>query len=293
MARAEPTEFDRSRTTARRLAPGAYDALLEALAVVFWNKPPFERFLRVALRDHPELLVGLSFAETKREVAGDLVMRLAQKEDCYQAVTIDLMRELARMDEFPNLQRQDDREQLVAVATAAVSTLRKWTAQYSEIAEAREKLERERHVSQAGYEARRSHARVLEELKVKFLAMYSDPDPHGRGRSFEELLNRLFFLFDLNPGKSFVIADEQLDGAFTFNTDDYLLKPNGSRHQRLAPMSTFSRRRFSAKARTRLDSSSRYRASRSQPSGRTRTAALASSSWTAPTCLVCSKAACA
>jgi hypothetical protein len=65
---------------------------------------------------------------------------------------------------------------------------------------------------------------VLEELKTKFLAMYGDPDPQGRGRRFEELLNQLFCLFDLNPRKSFAIADEQIDGAFTFNTDDFLLE---------------------------------------------------------------------
>lgn len=224
MAHPKPAPFDRGRATGKRLAPGAYDALLEALAVVFWNKPPFERFIRMALRDHPELLVGLSFGGTKREVAAELVMHLAQKEGRYQPVTIDLMRELAAMDEFPNLQRHEDREHLVAVATAAVATLRKWTAQYSALTEAREKLERERLADKATYEARRTYARLLEDLKTKFLAMYSDPDAQGRGRRFEELLNQLFFLDDLNPRKSFVIADEQIDGAFTFNTDDFLLE---------------------------------------------------------------------
>ncbi len=224
MSRREPASFYRGPHTAKRLAPGAYDALLEALAVVFWNRAPFERFLRMALRDHPELLVGLSFAGTKREVAGELVMDLAAKEDRYQAVTIDLMRELAAMDEFPNLQRHEDREHLIGVATAAVATLRKWTAQYSALAEARDKLEREQEAEKATYEARRTHASVLEGLKTEFLAMYGDPDAQGRGRRFEQLLNQLFFLSDLNPRMSFVIADEQIDGAFSFNTDDYLLE---------------------------------------------------------------------
>jgi hypothetical protein len=56
------------------------------------------------------------------------------------------------------------------------------------------------------------------------LAMHSDQDAQGRGRRFERLLNDLFSLYDLNPRKSFVIADEQIDGAFTFNTDDYLIE---------------------------------------------------------------------
>jgi hypothetical protein len=54
--------FSRPRTTtAKRLTPGAYDALAEALAVVFWNKAPFERFVRVTLRGHPTLLAQLDF----------------------------------------------------------------------------------------------------------------------------------------------------------------------------------------------------------------------------------------
>ncbi len=54
--------------------------------------------------------------------------------------------------------------------------------------------------------------------------MHSDTDPQARGRTFEGLLNDLFALFDLNPRKTFSIADEQIDGAFTFNTDDYILE---------------------------------------------------------------------
>lgn len=212
------------RNSAQRIAPGAYDALAEALAVVFWNKPPFERFLRVALRDHPELLSGLTFTGLKRQVASDLVMRLASKETQYQSVTLDLMLEIAAMDDFPNLRQQPDKSNLVAVAQHAVADLRKWTAQYGELAAARRKLEVEHEEERTRYEARRTVGRVLDELKAGFLSMHSEDDPNARGRAFEGLLNELFFLFDLNPRKSFCLADEQIDGAFTFSTDDYLLE---------------------------------------------------------------------
>jgi Restriction endonuclease len=208
----------------KRIAAGAYDALIEALAVVFWNKVPFERFLRMSLRDHPELLSGLTFSATKRDVAAQLVTVMAQKEGRYQAATVALMLEIAAMDEFPNLERHEDRDTLVANAKAAVAALRKWTTQYSAIVQAQEQLEREQQESQSQYQARRSHARVLEELKQQFLAMYGAADAQARGRAFERLLNELFFLYDLNPRKSFSISNEQIDGAFTFNTDDYLLE---------------------------------------------------------------------
>ncbi len=63
----------------KRIAPGAYNALVEALSVVFWNLPTFERFLRLALRDNPELLAGLTFGGPKRQVASDLVGRLSDR----------------------------------------------------------------------------------------------------------------------------------------------------------------------------------------------------------------------
>jgi hypothetical protein len=68
----------------KRIAPAAYDALIEALATMYWNRGPFERFLRLALRDCPELLARLSFDDYKRRVASDLVTNLAENEGKYQ-----------------------------------------------------------------------------------------------------------------------------------------------------------------------------------------------------------------
>jgi len=208
----------------KRIAPGAYDALVDALSAIYWNKGPFERFLRLALRDHPELLSGLVFSGLKRQVASDLVMQLATNEDRYQEVTLALMLEVAAMDDFSNLKQQADHAQLLAAAQAAVAQLRTWTAKYGELADAQEKLRADRDAAEARSEQRRSVDGVLEGLKTSFLAMHSDTNPQQRGRTFEGLLNELFALCDLNPRKSFTLTDEQIDGAFTFNTDDYLLE---------------------------------------------------------------------
>jgi hypothetical protein len=213
-----------SKHRAQRIAPGAYNGLVEALAVVFWNLRPFEQFLRVALRDHPELLSGLTFGGLKRQVASDLVSRLAENEGRYQDVTLELMLEVAAMDDFPNLRAQQDRESLVVKAVAAVAELRKWTARYGDLVEARERLQADAEAERARTDRYRSAARVLQELEGQFLAMHGESDHSKRGRTFQGLLNELFYLFDLNPRKSFVIQDEEIDGAFTFSTDDYLLE---------------------------------------------------------------------
>ena len=55
--------------------------------------------------------------------------------------------------------------------------------------------------------------------------MYGSTDsPQERGYAFERFLNALFELWDLNPRAAYSIEHEQIDGAFTFRTDDYLLE---------------------------------------------------------------------
>lgn len=52
----------------------------------------------------------------------------------------------------------------------------------------------------------------------------SDEQAQHRGREFEPFLNRLFGLFDLEPRLAYSLAHEQIDGAFTFDTDDYIVE---------------------------------------------------------------------
>ncbi len=54
--------------------------------------------------------------------------------------------------------------------------------------------------------------------------MHSSADPHSRGTEFEGFINRLFGLYDLEPRASYNLAHEQIDGAFSFDTDHYVLE---------------------------------------------------------------------
>ena len=55
------------------------------------------------------------------------------------------------------------------------------------------------------------------------MAQLSD-EPHKRGFAFERLLNAVFELWDLYPKASYRTKHEQIDGAFTFRANDYLLE---------------------------------------------------------------------
>jgi hypothetical protein len=117
-------------TLVKRISTEAYEALGEALAVITWNKRPFQSLLRTALRDHPELLAGLNFDDTKRAVADQLVVRLVDNEHRYRDTTLILMLEVGGMEEFPNIQQmaeKADRELRLADARRAVARLRSLT----------------------------------------------------------------------------------------------------------------------------------------------------------------------
>jgi len=210
----------------KRLDPRAYNALADALTTIYWNKKPWERYLRGALCGAPEILAVLDFAgSTKRETAGRLVDMLMRNEERYQQITVGLMLDVAKMDSFPNLVAQQDGAQMVAQAKAAVAELRTWTQHHQEIVD--EHDEYARNLAKASADA--SKSRVLSEsltsLKAEFLLMHADAsDPQARGTVLEAFINSLFKLFDLEPRAAYSLDREQIDGAFSFETDDYILE---------------------------------------------------------------------
>jgi len=211
----------------KKISPAAYLALRDAIPAIVWNKRPFETFLRTALRDHSELLAGLNFTDTKRVVADELVERLISDEHKYRDVTLLLMREISRLKRFPNLEQikdPEDRKLRIAEAEAAVGLLSYIIKDYeADLAEAEKQT--------AAIQARAAQAAALrrfnddlESLKSRFIELQRDTDAHRRGYAFESLLADMFLLYDLEPRLAYTIPLEQIDGSFTFDTDDYIIE---------------------------------------------------------------------
>lgn len=215
-----------SRTTiSKRLSQAAWDALSEALAVFYWYRGDFEAFLRGELTDAPELLARLNFTLTKREVSTDIVAFLRRNEDRYQPLAIDLLVHLGEFDlRFPRLARLDDGGAKVAKAQAALEDVRAVVAAYGELAAAREQVRAEAQRQRHDEEQRRVREGALATLRVRFLDLQTMENAHERGRQLEGLLNELFDLHELYPRAAYSLEHEQIDGAFTFQTDDYLLE---------------------------------------------------------------------
>jgi hypothetical protein len=209
----------------KRIDPGAYNALVEALAVIYWNKRPWARFLRGVFRDHPEILSGLDFENvTKRETASEIVDILMSKEDEYQPFTISLMVSISNMKSFPNLMGHDDSDEKIRRAKNAVFELKKWTQVHSDIAQEHEDYSKKIEEAASTAAKNRAFSENIQKLMQQFRELHRATDPQKRGKDFEAFINQLFGLFDLEPRCSYSIKREQIDGSFSFDTDDYILE---------------------------------------------------------------------
>jgi hypothetical protein len=168
----------------KKISAAAYQALRDAVPVITWNKRPFETFLKTALRDHPELLAGLNFAELKRAVADVLVDRLVADESRYRDVTLRLMLEISSMNRFPNLEQlkdPEDRKLRIAEAEAAVGLLRYIIKDYSaDIAEAeKQQAVIQAHVAQTAALRRFNWTRGIQSVARKMAHAEPAQCPYG------------------------------------------------------------------------------------------------------------------
>ncbi|MFD8087241.1 restriction endonuclease [Kitasatospora sp. NPDC059722] len=224
MVRMEEGSVQQRGARNKAINPSAYNALADALWRTFWNKGHFERYVRGMLRDHSELLARLDFGRTKRETSGELVDLLRANEARYLDVTVALMLDIAGMDRFPNLESQVDGADMVAKAEAAVAELRRWTGKQQEVIKEHEEYAASIAESAKKAQAIRAFTEIHEDLKQRFFVMHSAADKHQRGRDFEGFINELFDLYDLEPRASYSLEHEQIDGAFSFDTDHYVLE---------------------------------------------------------------------
>ncbi|MEW6619591.1 MAG: hypothetical protein AB1422_09725 [bacterium] len=211
------------RYPCKRIAPAALHALKEALTQVYWYKSDLQSFLTQALTDST-ILSRLNWGDYKWNIVGQLIEFLARNEDVYQRQLLKLMTEVSRIEDFSHLARLEDGAKKVAGAKSAVDALRGQIRGLDEFLEEEREIERRR---QEAHERRvKSDAvqQALEELTIAYLDLLTSEDAQARGYRLENILRRLFELFDLDPKASFKVIGEQIDGAFTFEGTDYLLE---------------------------------------------------------------------
>lgn len=207
----------------KTISPAAIIALKDALTHIYWTKKDLRSFVYNTLPDKAIVATIDWEGNVKYESASQLIDRLSAKT-MFRENLMALFKEVINFNDFSHLKNWEDADQKIQKAKDAVNALRGHAKGYfdlqeeQKIAEQRRKTAKERILNHTALKGK------LEELHRDFLKIAMSTNHQQRGYDLEKLLNELFILFDLDPKASFKVTGEQIDGAFTFKDDDYLLE---------------------------------------------------------------------
>ena len=208
--------------SSKRVNPAVLHPLKEALRLTFWYKDDLRAFLNACLGDRG-LVARLDWTAYKRQIVAQLVDTLAEDQHKYFDLLLNLILAVAEVEDPAHLRPLTDGQKKYDEAVASLSALRKQVEPYRKMRSEEEDAQRRREAEQAQAENARAISGKLDELKQLFFAMMNE-DPQRRGYSLEGLLNDLFALYDIDAKGPFRIQGEQIDGAFTFQSNEYLLE---------------------------------------------------------------------
>ena len=209
---------------AKRISAVALINLQEALTLLYWYRKDLRRFL-VHVLGETTLLQKYDWEhDYKRHIACDLVDRMAARQDLYQEQLLKLMVDVANVDDFSHLARLEDGERKSKEAKAAVLALRKEIGGLKDFLADIEAVEKRRESAAQQVQQVRGLQEKLAELHQMLMQLTIECNHQKRGYELEKLIRELFALFELDPRASFRLTGEQIDGAFTFDSTDYLFE---------------------------------------------------------------------
>jgi len=232
----------------KRISAPALSALKDALTAVYWYKQDLKSFI-VAVVQRPDLLAQVNWDDYKRNIVGTLVDCMARHQDAFQQELLDLMADVCEMRDFSHLERLDKGAEKARAARQAVEALNKLYTGHRSADQERESAERRRSAEAERASSRRRTSDRLAEVKQEYFELVRSDDEQGRGYALEKIVKELFDLFDLDPKASFRITGEQIDGAFTFDSTDYLFEAKWQK----AKSAAHELDAFSMKVSRRLD----------------------------------------
>lgn len=212
--------------SSQRISAQALLALKDALANIYWKKEDLKKFIELTI-ENGAIVPTIDWTLAKFESVSILIDRMATRQDIYQKDLLVLLREVSNFDDFSHLTYWDKDKggQLTIRAKEVVLKLRNQTKGYFDAIDELKNSETNRTANREKIKSTVSFAEKLRDLHSIFLDLAtSDYSPQKRGFEFEKLINELFHLFDLEAKGSFKITGEQIDGSFSFDSQDYLLE---------------------------------------------------------------------
>lgn len=232
----------------KKFSPTSITALKEALINIYWKKQDLKNFVKLSIKN--DAIINTIDWESNRkfESVNELIDRMVARKDLYNDDLISLIYEASNMKDFSHLKIWEDSAIKITKAEESIKRLRNCSSGYFKVEEDKQKLEKRRKKTQENLKKLQKSQGQVEKLKQEFLQLTMEGNHQKRGRELEDFLNKLFMLYDLNPKKSFTLLDEQIDGAFTFDKNDYLLEAKWQKD----PVETGDLKKFSGTLNDKL-----------------------------------------
>jgi len=207
----------------KQLSPAAVMALKEALCSVYWYKPDLRSFLQLCLADS-SILSKFDWNNYKWQIASDLVDFLVKNPEKHIGDLTKICYELCKITDFNHLKRLDDGDTKAERARAAVNQLKQLVEPHQDAEKEQEEIQKRQELAAKKLNENVAVRKRLEEIRGRYLGLFSAADSQARGYDLEKIMYELFELFDLDPKASFKNKGEQIDGAFTLDGTEYLFE---------------------------------------------------------------------
>ncbi len=208
----------------KKYSPSAILALKEALSNIYWRKKDLRSFIYHAINNKAIVSTVDWENNTKYENVSNLLDRMVTRTDIYNDDILSLFDAVMHFSDFSHLLKWDEADMKVKRAKDSVESLKKHAQGCFQLLEEKERsIQRRKAYSEMLAEKREFDAKLIM-LKDDFEKLLVAKNATQRGYSLEKFLNDLFLFYDLDPKSSFKIVGEQIDGAFTFDSSDYLLE---------------------------------------------------------------------
>ena len=205
----------------KKLNPSAVIALKEALTHIYWYKSQLKDFLYKALQDK-SILSYVNWNQYKRDAVSFIVDTLEKNNKYDDLIALSLT--ICGMNDFSHLIVLDNGEQKAKKAQNAIKHLKSFTSIYEESKKSEELKQQAKEKREQEINSFKKTEEILGEIKQEFSALHSSTDSQGRGYKLENIMHRLFQLYELDAKSSFKVLGEQIDGAFTLDGTEYLFE---------------------------------------------------------------------
>ncbi|PXY40535.1 hypothetical protein DMB65_11515 [Flavobacterium cheongpyeongense] len=222
----------------KKISPQAILSLKEALSVIYWRKEDLQQFIKLTI-DNTAIIGTINWSVTKREIVKELLNRMTNRLDLFENDLMNLILAVTDFNDFSNLQYWDEDGSKTKKAKEAVNNLRSFTKGFIQITQEQEEAKNRKAKAEQATKKALSLEQELFQLKEEFNKIAINRNFQQRGFKFEKFLYSLFLLFDLEPKGSFKIHGEQIDGAFTFQSTDYLLEAKWASEVNRSDLATF------------------------------------------------------